>query len=767
MIAAFSIALLFAVLVSACGRGGSAVIAFQPGQTAPVADKPGGGPHSAPLLTDKDTPVAKSGWLELFLDEASMSVSLRGYNGQAQWAALPSSEKTPLANAGYCAAEATILANGKRFSLNTQDHCVAYGEANAKPLFAENGEPSGVQVDYLLTPNRQTAAKTVFSKDDVAFLLSIGYYLKDGNFYVDANWSNASGNENAFIESIGLMERFGALRNPGREDFLMLPDGGGALLYPARISDQPGAAETADLRFAVYGEDPGNPVAAQNTADVIRRAENGKALSANVPIYGVRQGERAFITVVEKGAALCDITVKQRITGEADAPLQSAVGPRFTITPTKAAESGNTIYRAANSYNGADEAEGKNPALRLSYRFFYGADNANFNTMATACRERLIGIKLLSPFKSVQGGAGTLPLNLTLLGTGPDGKNGLKTLTTFEQAQDILSRLKNKGTNRVNVCYMGAFSGGWKQAAPEKLSPLMRLNGTPGLQRLQEFCKSKGISLFMDVQLFPAGKSMQALDLTGSALKAVPAAAYAAFKENAQPVPLRSISSIDPAVRSILSRLEATAGISLGDIGNTLYADYAGEGLNREETVRKLDNCLPSLSAQWLVMIDTGYFHVARSADILVNLPLEPQLRMPGSTMEPRYESVPLLPIILHGSADYSGPSLNLAGNSREAFLRSLAYGACPAYTWSFAPSGLPSDNLYFEKQMEDAVNNYTRANTALADLRSERIVSYRLADAGLTVTTFSNDAKLYVNFNDAPKTIEGFTIQPYDFVRN
>jgi len=690
---------------------------------------------------ERSDPLARSGWLELFFDDASKTVSIRSHS-EAEWSTLPRSGGTPKANAGACAVEADFYVNGHRLTLNSQDHSVDYGNAASQTITGADKKPAGVEVAYTLTPDAATAErakKNKLARDDVAFLVRVRYTLEEGNLHVDAVWENLSKNPNAFLGSIGLLERFGALRNPGPNDFFLLPDGCGALLYPAR---EPGAAD-GDLRFAVYGGDPSLP----GSADALR---------ANVAAWGVRGQGAGFVAVVEQGAALCEILARPSIPGEI---LQSAVGPRFTVTPAIADKNGLASVRAPSSY-GAGEGE----AFSVTYRFFNG-DNANFNTMATACREQLISVGVLSSTKTVRGDANLLPLHLTLLGTGPGKLFGQRNLTRFAQAQDILMRLKNKGVNSMNVRYQSALRGGWMQSAPERAYPLLRLGGAPDLEPLQEYCNSKGLALFLDVRAYSARGLFvpKAQNLAGQVLRAAPRG----FPWGAvgKLLPLRSAGRFTRASRAILSRLGrfGTAGLALGGVGNTLYADYSGSGVTRTRAVAALDRLLPALSAKWTIMLDTGDLYATRYADVIANLPLEPQLQMPGG----RYVPVPLLPVLLHSSVDYSGEPLNTISDKAgrdAALLRSIAYGACPAFTWQ-ADDG---DPVYaFENQLDEALKAYNRANAALSGLRAARITEYTVDPlTGVSVTRYSNDAAVYVNTGSAEKTLDEITIPSMDFVR-
>ena len=746
----FALPLALALLIGSAGCGGrGAGLTVRAGEP-PQADEPGHGPHTAASVMGRTDPIVHSGWLELFLDDASKTVSIRSHGSEAEWSALPRSGGTPQANLGACAVELDAYVNGHKLTLNSQDHSVAYKNAAAQNVSdAHTGQ--GVEIAYTLTPDAATAEKAksgALTAGDVAFLVRVRYTLLEGNFRVQADWENLSKNPNAFIAELGLMERFGALRNPGPNDFFLLPDGCGALLYPARAPE----AGTEDLRFAAYGEDPSNPSA-------------GGILRANVAAWGVRGQGAGFIAVAEQGRALCEVVARQSIPGEIP---QAAVGPRFTVTPVALRGDGTVSHRAPAGYG---QAEGE--SFSIVYRFFNG-DSANFNTMATACREQLISSGVLSSTKTVRDTAGPPPLALNLLGAGPAERFVLRTLTTFEQAQDILMRLKNKGVNSMNVRFQGALSGGWLQRAPERVSPLLRLGGARRLRELQAYCKSKGFTLFLDVRAYGAKGLFvpKAKGLAGQTLRAVPRGFP--WDARGRTLPLRATDSFLRASRSVIARLGKyqTAGIALGGAGNTLYADYSGAGSSRPQTIERLGQLLPALSAQWTVMLDTGDFYAVRYADTIANLPLEPQLRMPGG----RYVPVPLLPMLLHGSIDYAGAPLNLSETPDTALLRAIAYGASPAFTWTadggderlgFEAHSRLDGALKLQAQLDDALYAYNRAGAALEGLRGMRITGFEVdGDTGVSVTRYSNDAAVYVNYGAEEKTLDEITVPPMDFVR-
>jgi len=96
------------LLLPGCGRG--AGVAVRAGK-APQAEQPGSGPHAAAPLSARTKPLVRSGWLELFFDDASKGMSIRSHGEEgAEWSVLgrEGSKPTPKADAGACAVEAEI-----------------------------------------------------------------------------------------------------------------------------------------------------------------------------------------------------------------------------------------------------------------------------------------------------------------------------------------------------------------------------------------------------------------------------------------------------------------------------------------------------------------------------------------------------------------------------------------------------------------------------------------------------------------------------------
>jgi hypothetical protein len=750
------LALVLLLALSSCASMASPAVRTQKRGQAPQTDESAKGPHAAALLASDAKPIADSGLLRMYFDDTTKTVIVQEKSTETVFYSVGQTTTPAEANKSASAVAITVLANGRKIALNSQDHSVAYNTVTVEAIKKDDTDV-GIAVDYKIFLNAETAVKKNLSKKDIAFLVSVRYTLEDGNFYADAAWKNLSKNPDASIESIGLLERFGALRNPTTDDYLFLPDGCGALLYPAIQSDADSASaiETQPLQFIVYGEDPSNPLPS-GTDGVTTRDGNGAVLRAHVPAFGIKRGKCAFLAFIEKGAALATITAEQQVSGAADGQSISTVGARFLVTPNQTIDEKN-IAVAAEGYPPEETAD-RQGGIRLCYRFFFG-DNANYATMAVACREELIRTGQLSSTKTVEDDTQRLPIQLNLLATTVKGASGVKTLTTFDQIYDLATRLKGKGVDAMNIRILGALTGGIRQKEPEKAKPLARLNRNNGFADLQAYCTSKGLGLYLDVNLYPAAKNQAA------SLLSKPLERSLADTEDASVI-LRDTDTFTDAVRGALKRLDAVdmKGISVGDAGNFVYADYAGDVTNREQAAAAIARYMPALSARWSVMLNVGNIYAIRTADVIVNLPLSAQITMPS---EGRYEAIPFLQMILHGSVDYAGTALNLSADAEEALLKTIEYGAMPSFTWYATQQNNEDDAaMYFEPQINDAVEAYVQATNTLGNLRGQRIARHTTKLPGLRVTEYANGAKVYVNYNTTDQTADGITIPARSFFR-
>lgn len=685
--------------------------------------------ESAQSFSEK---AASSGFVELKIDPSSNSFCIFETSRNKIWSALPlldeiASGEALTSNASVVAL--TVSGGTDIYILNSQDNSVAYGTATYNLL--ENG----AEFIYDIYTDKATAQKKALKKTDIAFRAKLKVTLKDGSMYTDCTYENLSGNPDAFVESIDILNGFGAFNNSYKDDFLLVPDGSGAIIKTATYDES-----FEPLTFSVYGDDPSTGI-----------ESDGAAI---VPAFGIKHGDSAFVALIQKGDAVASISADKATTVSEYNKVYSS----FNVTPS--------VYENKTVYSS------KTPALNeisLCYRFLSG-NNATYAGLASACREQLIRNSVLST-KAVES-SDYLPFCLTLTGAAKSSFGPfryLKNLTTFEQAQDMLVRMKNKGINNVSIRYSGIFSGGLDSKNIEDSHLLSRLGGEKKLNKLFSYISSQKMSLYLDINLISSSKNFNsgnAIAIRKNNSVYTPGSYLNDYMKNtASERKLRKIPFLSDVVATVLNNTKnlSFSGYCIGDAGNLLYSDFSHGGLLREDASVQIAKSIAPLSTDHSTMTATGNFYMLKNIDTVINLPLESSASESGS-----YVSIPFVQLILHGIVDYAGEAVNTSINSNELLLKCIEYGACPHYEWNYEPvtDTTETDVFYYDNTINAAAEFYTRANEALNDLRNARMTDHYEVENGVFCTEYDTGSMVYVNYTDSNCTVLGAVVEARSFIR-
>ncbi len=676
--------------------------------------------------------AASSGLIELYVDPATNSFCIFETTKGMLWSALPllsevASGEDLSSNASVVSLE--IIGGTDVYHLNSQDNSLAYGKSSHKLI--ENG----VSFIFDIFPDARTAEKQKYEKTDIGFRVNLDITLSDGSMLVSCTNSNLTENPDAYIENIDILNSFGAYRESLADDFILVPDGCGAIIKTA-IYDE----SFEDLSFAVYGNDPSSPTEASGTAII--------------PAFGIKHGESAFVSLIQKGDAIAEINAKKA----KNANEYNTVYTSFNITPV--AYEDETLYISKSSTV---------EQISLCYRFLSG-NNATYSGLASACREQLIRNSVLSTKKVEVGDY--LPFFLTVTGAA-DKKLGpvryLSTLTDFEQAKDMLIRMKSKGINDVNVRYSGIFSGGLDSKDIDGASVLMRLGGSDKLSELYDYISTQKMSLYLDTNLLSSSNGFSVDNAINIRKNNSTYTAESALTEHtvngSSERGLRNISKLSKLVASVLSdtRYYGFTGYCLNDVGSVLYSDFSSNGILRDAAADEIAKAIAPLSTGHSTMAVSGNFYMLKNVDSVIDIPVKSTVSQSGA-----YFSVPFVQLILHGIVDYSGDAINTAINLEETLLKYIEYGACPHFEWNYEPltARTQNDIFYYDNTINDAAEFYSQANETLNDLRGARMTDHYEVDDGVFCTEYDTGSMIYVNYTDSDYSTLGVVVESRSFLR-
>ncbi len=651
--------------------------------------------------------VSTTDMLSLYFNEEKQSISVYDSGAEKLWRGLPTkygNEKTGLVSI-------TVLSSGNEYELfpsHNKENSIEYTE-------------KGVKITFLFSAETE-------SGNEIGYSLPVEFTDDGGMLVVTADCSKiteTAKNKNTVIRSIDLLPFFGAFYGSSEGDCLIIPDGCGALVDPAKATGK-------SYETRIYGADPS-----------LNETEESFSV---LPVFGIKHGSGAIAAVITDGDTVARI--KAETEGKKDG--FNRVYPGFDITPVSENEDGSYLV-SEKKYNGI---------LSVSYRFL-SKDSADYIGIAGACRELLIRNSDLLAGNINEDS--DYPFNLSLIGTAPikdaEGKKKLRTLTDYSQCLDIIESLKAKDINRINLRYKGLLDGGTLQKDIESAS----LSEKDGLAGLSDYALKTDVSLFTDIRLFTAGAdsgfSDYAVKLSSESSQLTKSAPSETDYE------LAAVKTISDKTKAMLSELRRNdfEGLCLSDAANILYSDFSsGEVMLRDETAELIASQMGAVSATKTLMAERGNLYAIKYAEVITELPSSAFYKDKGVT------EIPLVQAILHGILDYSFSPVNTAKSSTKALLKCAEYGAVPSYEWYGTDLGTQQegDSYYYMNSVADAQNSYVRLKNAFSDLRTERITDHQNIRKNVYMTQFGSGTKIYVNYGKKPVTVSGVTVEAESFIR-
>ncbi len=718
-IALIAAAVMILSLFSACSSGkksGAAVI--EKNIVSPSVSKTNFGFSNT--AREKLLSVCVNNMTTLYFDEKTFSIGVYDSGSGKLWRALPENESGE--NAAVLSLK--VLVGNDEYTLDSQSDSVAQG--NAKYDLGNDG----VTVSY--------GFQKKLGEKDISITVPVRFTAADGMLVSSVDCKSIEVNGGAVIEELSLLGFFGADSDGKSGDFMLVPDGCGAIIDTAQKADK-----FDNISLSVYG---GDPSLGESDFDEVY-----------VPTFGKKSGNGAFVALVESGDAIAKINAEKALKKSG----LNRVWTAFEITQT--ASDGEKTYVSDSSYDGF---------VSVSYRFLSG-DNANYVSMASACRELLIRSSVLSMNERTVSQSEGFPFELTLVASaklkGSSRRNEeQKVLTTLSQARDVISFLRSKGIKNIAVRLKGLFEGGLLQNNFSSATLFSSVGTKKELEDFMDYAKSQNISVYADVGLFTASNPNAdgAVKISGKSSEKKLELLKNDFVSSEVSARFSPAEKIEKNANSLIAALRGFGfdGVSLSDAGNVLYSDHTKKNGSTRDTIKKTValQCA-ALSSSKKVMVGGANVYALKYASAVSGLS-----NTAKCAKNELCTAVPFVQSILHGYVDYSHTAFNKTKNSENAFLKAVEYGAVPSAEMYFLNFGTDEkkDGFYYMNAANNAQQYYERASAAFSDLRDKKITAHRKIRNGVFCTEYGSSASVYVNYSKKDVTVGGVTVEAKSFVR-
>ena len=599
---------------------------------------------------------------------------------------------------------------------------------------------------------------------DIPLDITINEDYMEAGVYMKGVVENGGG----AIHKIQLLNFFGAA-SKDEEGYILVPNGSGSLIRfnngKAKIT--PGN----DYSENIYGIDP---MLADYTVREI--TENSK-----LALFGIFREKSGILATIEDGASLANVTAN--VAGEVNE--YNNVYTTFTL------RGDDKLSMFGTTGSEADlpivETDYYDSPLVVRYTFLTEENNgyvgaANYYRARLTKEGKLTKNSESGDIKFYYDVLGGVERTKFFLGT---QYRGLYPMTTFKEASKMSENLAEAGINNQVMNFQGWSQGGYYHDVLSKIKVPMKMGGKSGLEELSKNVTGKGGTFYVD-SAFQKVTLVSGRYSENNETSRYYGTGYVAEFGLVNPTTLRQTSGLGYDENHFLlvspkflikytgkfaDKIKDydVSGISLRDLGDELHSD------KRRTNIINREAALDVVTSQLQLMKDTGKSvmlsdandYAFEYADDIINAPL---------TDNDYYvidETVPFYQMLIHGSIDYAGAVINLGNttNVDSIVMNLVENGASPHFQFSkensieLKETGI--SRMYsttYDTWKDTAVEIYDKANAVLSSVSGEYMVDHQVLDNKVTVITYENGVKLYINKGEEEATVDGIKIAAGSF---
>ena len=651
---------------------------------------------------------------------------------------------------------------------------LAYME-NIIKTYAPDYTYEEMEYDHQMT---QYESKTLSTP---VFRMSLEYTLSEDGLVVSLPANGIRFDETLYkLQNITLLPYMGAgtYTNDG---YTFIPDGSGALMDYADFSGRntsiagtvygtdfayqtlDGAANQDVMRMPVYG--------IVETRQKIKYVENEKTYTETVETTDPETGEvtteevektitveeavrvkenRGFLAIIEEGDALARIAAKHENQLHNYNSVQVTVNPRpkdsYVLSDSISVGSSSAIEVVSDrKYVGSYKIKyimltDDTVAEENNIEDYY---ETTWMGMARAYRDYLMKNGTLTRLSDADVKA-DIPLYIETFGVTETIEKILsvpttvkKALTSFDNVKTIYDELAAEGITNIDFRLTGYNNGGMYATIPSKLKWEKEAGGRSGYENLLAYAAEKGFGVYpdFDFSYVHRHKSSDGLKLNRDIVKTIDNR-YSSLREydaSLQEYVSYYTLCVSPSVYSQFYTKfsknylkDNTQTISISTIGNTLNSDFdSNEPYNRNDAKKFTEEFLASVKADIAsVMSDKGNVYTWQYIDKMLNVSLQSSRSLYASA------SVPFMGVVLHGSVEFAGSALNMAGDVDYDLLKAIENGAGIYFILSYDNTELLKEDFKLSKYYsvrydiwrDELVQRYKELNDIIAILGMDEL---------------------------------------------
>lgn len=482
---------------------------------------------------------------------------------------------------------------------------------------------------------------------------------------------------------------------------------------------------------------------------------------AMLPAYGVKSGDSAFTNVILEGDADAQLhLVPGGVSVETNRIYNTFLYRQaYSITGSKLSTAGGDTVKNLGTMFETDRVEGD----RCCQYVFLSGDTADYSGMANAVREMLAETGDLVQYVSASDQA---PMMIDLVG-GVTKKsfifNSFISMTSFDQAQEIVADLLENGVRNLQINYNGWSKNGIAKS-PSHYKAAFKLGGKSGLKKFAEYCSEHSVPLNLQVNFVNAVKNKGSFSLNQDTARDPNGYMYTDMDQlNFLLRPLSILQRGD----KLLQYLKGipVAGLTYDKLGNTLYKDQTNKEYSRQKTAESFAETAAKGNQKAVTAQTTGgNLYMLKQTAVVRDI----TGKKTGIALSD--QAVPFYQMVVHGMVNYTGSPVNLYYNTAQQLLEMIEYGFAPYFEITAESprklKGTDYEQLFTSEyaQWKDSILKTAKEFEALAEFYSEYMIKHEQVTDTLAAVTYSNGKTIVVNYSQAEAEYQGVKIPKESF---
>ncbi|MBU5594073.1 hypothetical protein KQI76_02750 [Amphibacillus sp. MSJ-3] len=637
----------------------------------------------------------------------------------------------------------------------------------------QNFVRSGIVMEYIVGTNivtyradmySQEPEKTVTETED-GFLAEIFYpeleigfevivTLTDQGITVDIPQDSIVEENNQYrMASIYVYPFLGHTLLGDREGYMFIPDGSGALIY---LNDKDGKY-TQPYSVMVYGENVGidDPYVLSLFNQMNPFNDPEKVLA---PVFGMvhTDNEIGYLGIIEEG----------EFSARIEAYPNGAILPYNWITPKfiyrqvynqpTSQDTGTMVVRQRNR---------NNFDIKVHYHFV-AEEDANYMGLASTYRDYLLDNDLIT-VKEDQ-----FNLRVDLLGAEVEQGLLFKSdvpMTTFSQAYDILTDIKDQGAENILSIYKGWNDKGYYGGLPiQTFNPESTLSDGTSIEELIEQLDEEQIDLF----LYHDGLRINMDELGTTRHKIMKKFNRRTYKEEVHGKVYREFNYLHPgSTVKIMENMHDNylnadiENIMISGISNTLFSYSEGnKEFDRISTKDYYEPVIESYADDFNLLLEQPFAYLWDQTEAMIDVPTR------SSNYVFTDEDIPFLALTLKGVVPIYAEYVNFQANQEEFFLQMVEQGFNPSFLITHeSPADLMNTNsshIYssqYERYQEMIQEYYQELSDVHNQTAGAVIVDYQ-RQGQTTRVSYDNGVDVLINYAEEPQTVNDHLIEPMSY---